>query len=322
MKENFIRTPLLKDVFDSEASFVDLSPSRRTEMDVWVGSDTPLQANELLVEGYDNRLNRDPVDRSTITVNIICNEFWMDGEVDVSKRRYEDRLELPFDIDVYEHLTRDELGDLLEDDVDFIHYIGHATKDGLKCSDGYFDVDSVTEVGADMFFLNACQSYRPGIDMIKNGCLGGIVTLSEVTDKEAATVGRTVAKLLNLGFPLRNALQIARRRSITGGQYLAIGDDSASMVQAESGMPYECFVTELGGDYELSIRTYPTNRFHLGSLFRPNVGSETEQYLASKYIGPYSLSRDELVAFLELENAPVEFNGNFRWAFDLARNLG
>lgn len=314
-------TRIAQDVFDSDAAFVELSPSTETEIDVWVGSDTPLQANEFRQAGYENRLNREPVDRSTITVSIICNEFWMDGEVDVSKQRYEDRQELPFDIDVYEHLTRDEVRTILESEVDFIHYIGHANKEGLKCSDGYFDVDSVTRVGADMFFLNACQSYRPGIDMIRNGCLGGIVTLSEVTDDEAATVGRTVARLLNLGFPLRNALQIVRRRSIIGGQYLAIGDDSASMVQAESGTPYECSVTGSGGEYELTLRTYPTNRFHLGSLFRPNVDSDPEYYLAGKEMGPYCLTRDDLVTFLELENAPVEFNGDFRWAFDLAADL-
>lgn len=315
-------TRIAEEVFDASASFVDLSPATNTDVDVWVGEDIPLHANELLLEGFENRLHREPVAESTITVNIVCNELWMDGEAAASVERYDDRVDLPFDVEVHHHLDGDEMREVLEADVDFLHYIGHANTDGLKCRDGYLDVRSVPGIGADMFFLNACQSYRPGVDMVRNGCIGGIVTLSEVTDDEATTVGRTVARLLNLGFPLRNALLIARRRSIVGGQYLAIGDDSASMVQGESGAPYECSVTNRGDAYELTVRTYPTNRYHLGSLFRPNLEGDVEQYLVGKPIGPVELSREELVAFLELENAPVTFDGEFRWAFDLAAELG
>lgn len=312
---------IAEDVFDSAASFVQLSPSSNTDTDVWVGDDIPLRANKLLVDGYENRLQREPVDRSTITVNIVCNESWMDGEASISQERYGDRMELPFEIEIFDHLCRAELGDLLETDVDFLHYIGHATQQGLKCHDGYLNIDSVDSIGADMFFLNACQSYQPGIEMVRNGCIGGIVTLSEVTDAEAATIGRTVAKLLNLGFPLRYALLVARRRSIIGGQYLAVGDDSASMVQAESRVPYECSVKQSGDGYELTLRTYPTNRFQLGTLFSPNVGSDDIPYLVGKQIGPFNLSTDELASFLELENAPVQFEGDFYWAYELAAQL-
>jgi hypothetical protein len=192
---------------------------------------------------------------------------------------------------------------------------------GFDADLDYFEVDSVSSVGADMFLLNACQSYERGLQMVRNGCIGGIVTLGEVTDEEAATVRRTVSRLLNLGFPLRYALMIARRRSIIGGQYLAVGDDSASLVEAESSLPYECVVRSSGAGHAVTVRTYPTNRFHLGSLFGRNVGPDGQQYLAGKPNGPFELPADELASFLEMANVPVSFDGEFYWAFDLAREI-
>lgn len=315
------RTRIAHDVFESDASFVEVPAGPRSDADVWVGEDVPLGANKLLAAGYEHRLRRDPVEATSISVRIVCNEGWMDDEASVSSDRYDDRADLPFEIDVAEGLDRDGLARVLESEADLLHYIGHATREGLKCRDGYLDVDSVAGVGPDMFLLNACQSYQPGLDLVRNGCLGGIVTLSEVTDAEAATVGRTLSRLLNLGFPLRDALLVARRRSIVGGQYLAVGDDSAPLVQAESGVPYECVVRTSGQGYDLSLRSYLTEGYHLGTLFRPNVGDGEQRYLAGKRIGPFDVSGAELAAFLELENAPVRFDGEFYWAFDLASEL-
>lgn len=309
------------DVFDKEAAFVDLSPDSRTVSDIWVGSDIPLRANKFIAEGYQNRHRREPVETTAITVTIVCNESWMGGEATSVEELYGAREELPFDVRTHERLRRKELADILRQDTDFFHYIGHAEPQGLQCTDGFLDVESVSSIGTDAFFLNACQSYRQAAAFVEAGAIGGIATLSDVIDEPAATVGRTTARLLNQGFSLRDALTIARERSFTGGQYLTVGDDSVTLAPAASDLSNRCIVTKHNDDYELLIRSYPTNTYGQGSMFITQADTDNKKHLPGTLIGPYNLSREELVDFLELQDVPVEFEGEFYWASELAEEL-
>lgn len=309
------------DVFAERASFVDIEPDPATETDVWVGEDIPLRANELLVEGYRNRHRREPIESSTITVTVICNESWMSSEAEDVRKRYGTREELPIEVQTYDLLSRSELAEVLQEETDFLHYVGHAKSEGLECTDGYLDVGSVSSIGADMFFLNACQSYRQACKLVEGGCIGGIATLSDVIDEEAARVGRTTARLLDLGFPLRTALDIARERAMTGGQYFAVGDQSASLVQVQGGTPVRHFLTSKDDTYELSIQSYTTNRFGLGSWFVARIDGHRDRNLVGKRVGPIELSREELRDFFELEDVPVDYDGEFYWASELAEQL-
>ncbi|WP_336134334.1 hypothetical protein [Natronomonas amylolytica] len=308
------------DVFDEEASFVDLSTDSRTRSDIWVGDDIPLRANKFLAEGYRNRHQREPLETTTITVTIVCNESWMDGEAAAVEELYGAREELPFEIRTHERLGREELADVLRRETDFFHYIGHAESRGLKCTDGFLDIETLPSVGADAFFLNACQSYQQAAAFVESGAIGGIATLSDVINEPAMTVGRTTARLLNQGFSLRDALFIARERSFTGGQYLTVGDDSATVTQPESPFPNRCIIDERVSGYSLYWIPY-TNQYGLGSVATPHIESEGTRYLAGTLIGPYDLSRQELREFLELQDVPVEFEGEFYWASELADEL-
>lgn len=306
-------------VFDGDASFVDVeSPGETT--DIWVGSDVPIGANKLVVDGFRNRFTRSKTRESSIDVTIVCNEDWMGEEASIVRERYVERKDLPFEVTFHEHLDCESLTELLVSDTDFFHYIGHATSEGFECSDGYLDVESIPLVGVDTFFLNACQSYRQAKKLVESGSIGGIATLSDVTDQEANRVGRTVAKLLNLGFPLRAANEIASTRSIVGGQYLAVGDDGTTIAPAES-VPYWCFIESSGTDYELKISTFQGRPVGPGSLYIPRLADSPDRYLTGKTIGRFELSSTELRAFLQQENMPVQFDGEFRWAFDLAEEL-
>jgi hypothetical protein len=315
------QTRATTDVFEEEASFVDLSVDTRTRSDIWVGDDIPFRADKFIAEGYQNRHHREPLETTTITVTIVCNESWMGGEAAAVEELYGAREELPFEVRTHERLRREELANVLQQETDFFHYIGHAESRGLQCTDGFLDIESVPSVGTDAFFLNACQSYQQAAALVEAGAIGGIATLSDVIDEPAATVGRTTARLLNQGFPLRDALAIARERSFTGGQYLAVGDDSVALVQAASSLPNYCFVTGSDDHYELSIRTYATNQYGLGSMFTPQAEAEGNRYLANTLVGPYNLDREDLIEFLELLDVPVEFEGEFYWASELADEL-
>lgn len=306
-------------VFDGDASFVDVESPMETT-DIWVGSDVPISANKLVVDGFRNRFRRPTGGERSIDVTIVCNEDWMGKEASIVRERYLEREDLPFEVTFHEHLDCESLAELLMSDADFFHYIGHATSEGFECRDGYLDVSSIPSVGVETFFLNACQSYRQATKLVEGGSIGGIATLSDVTDQEANKVGRTVAKLLNLGFPLRVANEVASTRSIVGGQYLAVGDDGTTIAPAES-VPYWCFIDSNGTDYELKISTFQGRPVGPGSLYLPRLTDSPDRYLTGKTIGRFDLSSTELRAFLQQENMPVQFDGEFRWAFDLAEEL-
>ena len=312
-------TRAASEVFNGEASFVEIESSDSSH-DIWVGDDIPISTNKLVVEGFRNRFERDSSDRSSIDVTIVCNESWMNAEATTVRDFYTEAEDLPFQATVHENLDRVSLASLLETKTDFLHYIGHATADGLQCNDGYLDIASVESVGVEAFFLNACQSYRQAIRLVEGGAIGGIATLSDVTDDQASIVGRTAIRLLNIGYPLRMALEIARSRSIVGGQYLAVGDDSATLVSTE-GVPNKCAVEPTDDGYELTISTYQTFRVGAGGIYHPWMSSEDGSYLTGKSIGPFELPAAELREFLEFTNVPVEFDGEFRWAFDIAAEL-
>lgn len=177
---------------------------------VWVGDETPLGASKATPTAFRNRLQRSPT-QGDITITVVCNEGEMDEERDAIDSVYGSRDDLPFDVRVHRELTTDELAVALTTQADFFHYIGHVDPDGFRCADGMFDARTLDSVGVDAFFLNACQSYEQGMALIDSGAIGGGVTLGNVTDVGALRIGRTMAGLLNRGFPLRPAMNIDRK---------------------------------------------------------------------------------------------------------------
>ena len=71
------------------------------------------------------------------------------------------------------------------------------------------------------------------------------MTLEDIPDSGALRIGRAMARLLNRGFPMRAALNIASGQSIIGNQYLVVGYGNIDIAQAESGTP-AIFEAELG----------------------------------------------------------------------------
>jgi len=135
-----------------------------------------------------------------------------------------------FDIEVRHDLTREEMRETLQSDVDFLHYIGHVDDRGMQCTDDYLDLTAEDlDVGVSAFLLNACQSYQQGEALVHRGSRGGIVTLSDVANSPATQLGRIIARLMNSGFNLRAALYVAKRELITGHQYIVVGDGGTTI---------------------------------------------------------------------------------------------
>jgi hypothetical protein len=281
----------------------------------WVGEEAPVGASKAMVEAYRNRVARDGR-KGDIDVVLICNDEEMIDELDSANQAYGSRKEIPFDVTTYRNLTRERLGFVLESDIDFLHYVGHIDEEGFQCTDGKLDAAGLDRVGIDSFFLNACASYQQGVELIRKGAIGGVVTLNDVINSGALRVGRTMAGLLNYGFPLRPALNIASDRSIVGSHYIVVGDGNVDIAHAEGLVPDMTDIRrrEDGERYSVDIRTYPTDHMGVGGIYRPEVSDTDEYYLVGSRGMQFELSEEQLRQFLGLAVSPVRIDGEFTWS--------
>ncbi|TYL36560.1 hypothetical protein CV102_22260 [Natronococcus pandeyae] len=306
-----------------------VQPKRTDSLEeIWIGGGIPLGANKALLEAYQNRIGRQPTE-SDIEITIVYNdidlssslvdvETSMNAERDVVDNVYGSRSDLPFDTTIHQDLTVDELRSILRTSTDFLHYIGHIDNEGMRCVDGKLDTATVESVGADAFFLNACQSYRQGYHLIRGGSIGGIATLGDLVNSEAIKMGQTIARLLNRGFPLYAAHEIARDVTLLGGQYVVLGDGGFAITQTESGVANLCEIESIDGEYfGIDIKTYPTARRGMGTIFIPYIKSNNEYFLSGGSLSSFRLSIDELQRFFELEEIPVRINEELRWSHDI-----
>jgi len=283
----------------------------------WVGDGTPIGASKATSEAFRNRLSRTPTE-GDIEITVVCNDPKMNDERDAVDAGYGSRETLPFDVAVHHDLTAAELREVLTEGTDFLHYIGHIDDDGFECSDGKFDATTLESVEVSAFLLNACQSYAQGMELLKAGSIGGVVTLSDVVNGGAVRIGRTMARLLNAGFPLRAALNVARGESVVGGKYIVVGDGGISIAQPESGTPNLCEIERDGDEFTVQIETYPTDQAGMGALIIPYIEQNDTHFLSSGTNEEFSLGEDELRNFLSLEEVPIRIDGELRWSTDLS----
>lgn len=278
----------------------------------WVGPDFPLNASKVIPSGYYHQLERSTTN-GQIDITVICNDTAMGAERDVVDEVYGSRDELPFSVSIHRELTTRELARVLEEDIDFLHYIGHIEQDGFECIDGSFDAGSLSDVGVDVFFLNACTSYQQGIELIESGAIAGVATVQEVINSGAERVGKTLARLLNLGFPLQSALDLAKSQSLMGGNYVVLGDGGVDIVQCESGVPMLYDMEESEEGYALSVNTYLTRKRGLGTVTIPYVGDNSEYYIASGVTGEFQISGNELGEEGLVFDVPALIDDEIQW---------
>jgi len=283
----------------------------------WVGEETPIGASKAMIEAYRNRVTREPRE-GDIDVVLVCNDEEMNDELDSVEGTYHSRDEVPFDVTTYgieDNITLDHLAIILESDIDFLHYIGHIDETGFQCQNGTLDAASVSNVGVDSFFLNACSSYDQGIELIRKGAIGGAVTLNDVINTGAVRVGRTMAGLLNCGFPLRPALNIASDRSIVGSQYIVVGDGNVDIAHAEGLVPelVDLWDHEDDGMWNVKLTTYPTGHASVGSIYKPEMDSRDRCFLVGSRNMNFEVPSERLWQTSGMTVAPVRVNGRLTW---------
>lgn len=306
---NSVRT---SDTTSEAITVPDLSTIRQ----VWSSQGTSEIVSTTPLSAFETSIGRNPR-ADPIEIKVICNDVDMDEELESVNETYGNREELPFDVTVHHDVTTTELKQLLATESDFLHYIGHIDSDGFQCSDGKLDGATLESTNVKAFLLNACQSYNQGFHLIEAGSIGGIVTLGNVVNSGAIRIGNTIARLLNRGFSLYSALDIARNESVVGQQYHIVGDGMITIAQSEADVPNLCILDENQQEFSIQIKTYNSVMAEQGSVFTPYLDPIDTYNIVPGKTAPIPVRKDQLEKFLNQGQFPVLLNGTVYWSDDI-----
>lgn len=276
------------------------------------GPGVPVSSHKLDPDARRRSLDQSTTDQP-ITIHVVCNDEQMAAEGAVADV-YGARDLIQFNVEFHEDLSTSELRSLLSTPCDFLHYIGHVDERGIQCRDGFLDTREVPDVNVKAFLLNACQSFEQGVALVESGSLAGVVTMEDVSNSVAVTVGRAVARLLNAGFELQTAMRIARQETMSGFRWLTVGDGTLSLCSPASGCPLHMSVAECGEQFETTVRALPGAAHGLGTMFNVHLGRAEEKFVVP-VTETFVLSGQELDEFLHRERRmPVEANDGLVWS--------
>lgn len=293
--------------------YVNVSAADSVEQ-AWVGDGIPIGATKVVTGAFQNPNGHEEQDND-LRIAVVCNDEEMLTEGSAVAEVYGTREEVPFTVEIHRNLSTEELRKVLTGANDFLHYVGHIEEAGFECEDGYLDAANIEETCVDSFVLNACRSYWQGLALIQAGAVGGVVTLDDIINSGAVRVGKTIARLLNQGFPLRPALDIAGQRSVYGNQYLVVGDGNFDIATNRGLGPTLTQVHPQEDEYELEVTCYPTRIVGMGSVFRPFLQRDPNTwFLTGSRLAEFSVDREELRNYLNRDVHPVIFDGGLTWS--------
>ena len=297
-------------VFDDEAEFVAVPDTDSTQT-VWVGSGVPLNSAAFEVSGYEHDSVVTDEDSTGLDITIVCNEVEMDQESTDLRDVLDPRDDLDPELTIRRQLSVARLREVIEDGTDYLHFIGHATPDGLQCPDGELDVGTVEGSNVDTFFLNACQSFQQGKRLVERGSVGGIVTYSDVADKYALQTGTLIGQLLDDGFSIGACHSIVRETRPIGGHYTAVGNRMAALSQPEGGAPTLFRISRDGDEFVFDAEVYTAPAYPVGSIGILFIDPENK-YQVVPYADQFSVDAAELDEALSRSNSPVVVDGQLQ----------
>jgi hypothetical protein len=261
-----------------------------------------------------------------------------DGPLDVHVVRNDARLEVGDETayDVHQtaettvreshSLTTSELRAALSEDTDFLHFVGHVTEAGMVCPDGALDTRTLAGTGVSAFFLNGCRSYEQGRALLTTGGVGGIVTVGRNGphirgDCADESVGRSVAMLLDAGYPLYAVLDVLDLVGARRDRYAILGSGTLAFRRNASGAPilnaFDTGEFDAGVDpIPMTTRYYPYGENGMGAFIDLTYAAE-DAVLASGNVRRERMPRSELDRHLDASPAPVVLDGDLRYTSNL-----
>ncbi len=291
---------------------------RNARLHGWLADGTPIEAFKTTPTAYRNRLAAQCDREGPLDIAVVCNDTDMTGERAVADIYRDRAADLEVDVTVHGSLDRYALADLLQQPCDFVHYIGHCEREGLRCRNGYLDVADLETVRARTFFLNACGSYQQGQRLVERGSVAGAVTLTTVLDRHAATVGTAFARLLIRGVGFERALSLARQQILMGSDYAVVGDGTYALAPAASPAVLHVSEGESEGEGGFEVGQEVLSADATGRSHRSPFGRCDRLDGRPARV---ELSREETVALLRDRSLPVCYDGRLHWSTDLAAEL-
>ncbi|MFB6269291.1 MAG: hypothetical protein ABEH83_05065, partial [Halobacterium sp.] len=226
------------------------------------------------------------------------------------------------DVTTSHHLTTSGLRDVLYDDVDFLHFVGHVTEHGLVCSDGVLDVRTLARTGVKAFFLNGCRSYEQGRALLTAGAVGGIVTVDDVADATAGGVGSDAAVLLDAGYALYAVLDVLSRTGVPADRYTVLGDGTFSVRRTVTSGPilydFDTDAYAPGADpIPFTVRCYPYDENSMGAVVSHSF-SDAASHVQSASPRHATITREELSDYLADPGIPTLVDGDLYLTDDLS----
>ena len=296
-------------------------PAADSMSQAWIGDGFAVGAAKASTKSYLQRLEKQAEGNSRINIDVVVNDEGMGDEASVSDI-YGTRDHLAFDIDLHQGLSTEELANVFESETDFVHYIGHVDPEGFDCTDGYLNADQLGNVGADTFVLNACASYEQGQQLVDRGAIAGVVTLEDVINSLATKIGKTVARLLNYGFPIGSATSLVQETIFTGSNYVVVGDSNTALAQSNVAVPNVARIAlRRDGQFDVSVETFASWNYDVGSMYGPYIEGCDCQYVVPGELDTWRVSDDELDTFLETATFPVVGSGNLYWSDAVSASL-
>lgn len=305
----------------TERTFVDMPDAASVEH-TWIGDADPIKIGKTTVQSFETRLSRELEREGDLEITIVVNDDAMTTERELIEDIFAALGERNVSVNIRRNLTTDAFRELLYSGVDFVHYVGHVTPDGIQCADGFFDARGFDGFSVDGFILNGCASYTQGHALVDAGCVGGVVTTSEVLNTPAVDIGAKFIRLLLDGFSLRSAIDIAREQRLVGNQYMVIGEGNLQIAEETNVTPFLCRIRDNSTDsFEVTIETYPTRNRDMGSVFIPHIPGIKKKYLSSGTVDTVKISRSKLERFLRPPSFPVIYQNSLMWSDELLKIL-
>lgn len=292
-------------------------PAADSMSQAWIGDGFAVGAAKTSTQSYLQRLESHANESPRISIDVVVNDEGMTDEASVSDI-YGTRDHLNFDIQVQTDLTTDELAAVFERDSDFVHYVGHVDHEGFDCADGYLHANQLGTVGAETFVLNACASYRQGQLLVDRGAIAGVVTLEDVINSLATKVGKTIARLLNYGFPIGSATGLIQETIFTGSNYVVLGDSNAALAQSNVAIPSVTRVSLRGdGLFDVGVETFASWNYDVGSMYRPYLEGCECNYVVPGELDTWRVDAEALDEYLERYTVPIVGQGNLFWSDEI-----
>lgn len=281
---------------------------------VWFGDHVPIGATKGTIEAFEKKLSRSSKG-PTLTIAVVSNDSGLVQEPDVLEETYRGRGDLDYEIDTYVQTTTAELRKILETPYDFLHYIGETSTTGIHATDGTINVNNIDDVAVEAFFVDADYSFEEALALAKNGAIGGIGTVGTVNQDRALQVGRAIARLLNVGFSIRGAIDIIREELDVGDQYIVLGDGSVDITQSEAGHTFIVDVIDRDtGEYSVALEASPAGIFRVGSSYSPHFKDSDLDFLAPGMTNiRYTMTKQELDDVMTWGYGPLRINGKLHW---------